>query len=97
MIPEDREQLHLGILRWLIKKSGRQGLPASYLLAAAKSEAWPDLTVDELHGELEYLADPSNGYARGLIVCSLKMSPAASYWKLTAGGKDWAIDRNLHL
>jgi len=95
MIPDEREQLQTAVLRWLIQKDKRHGLPGNFLLACAKSEMWPDLTMDDLQPELEYLAAPDNAYGKALILRVILLSPGASPWKLTAGGRDFAINLGL--
>ena len=95
MKPENRELLRDSLIRWLVQDAARFGKPARLLLAHARSEAWPHLTVDELVAELDYLADATNGLGKALVQAVAKLSPEETRWKPTAAGRDYAAERHL--
>lgn len=96
MNPADREQLQLSLVRWLAKPGlPRWGVPVTYLVACARSEALPAATAPLLTAELDYLADPTNALGQALVVAPNKLNPALTVWKLTAAGREFAQERGL--
>jgi hypothetical protein len=94
MTAADREQLQLSLIRWLARGL-RFGTPVSFLVACARSEAWPDITPEIVTRQLDYLADPTNALGKPLVVSVVKLNPAESRWKLTAAGQEFAQERGL--
>jgi hypothetical protein len=95
MTPEEREELRLALIRWLATKPLRYGSPARYLAMCAKSEVWPDVTIDEINAQLEYLAGPTNPIGKPLVEEVAKLSPENRSWKITSAGSDFAAQRGL--
>ena len=90
MSPEQREQLRLSLLRFLDGNLTAYGLSANLLLAFARSEGRPGLTLAETRVELEYLAD------KGLVSQTPKpISPENRAWRITAAGRDFLAERGL--
>lgn len=97
MTPQDRELLRDSLIRWLAghARNNRFGTPATLLLACARSEAWPALSLVELLGELDYLGDGTNALGKSLVQTVQKLSPELTRWRLTAAGREYAAERGL--
>lgn len=82
LIPEQREQLRLSLLRYLDANVSSFGSSSALLLQQARAEGFAvDKSVIEL--EMKYLADKKLAALR-----DKKISPENRTWEITAEGRD---------
>jgi hypothetical protein len=95
MTPDDREQLHLCLIRWLSgPRAPRYGAAPKFLQVCAKSEGF-GFTEAEIITELDYLGDATNALGKALVQRAEKLNPALPLYKLTAAGREYAQERGL--
>jgi hypothetical protein len=85
----NRNELLTSILRW-IDAVPRKVAPVAFILAQARSEAWPELTKGELLAELEALARDE-----GLLEKSFALSAEVSTWRITNKGRNYLIEKGI--
>ncbi len=95
MKPETRELLDLCLIAYLAKHGLRFGTPAALMLANARTQVSPRLTIEEVTGRLDYLGDATNALGKPLVASVSKLSPDLTAWKLTAAGLEYAQERGL--
>lgn len=87
MDPAAREQLRINLLRQL-DAAGSLGFTDAALHSGARLQGY-DVSLKEVGGEVDYLADPSKGLVRRV---NKAISPEMRRHKITADGRDWLAE-----
>ncbi|MBX3747321.1 MAG: hypothetical protein KF833_18585 [Verrucomicrobiae bacterium] len=88
MTPEIRQQVRIGLLRYLEAAKPR-ALSGSLLHSFLRAEGMP-VEPEGLRAELAYLAD------KGMAArSSSPMSPELAGWRITAAGRDWLAEEGI--